>query len=379
LAEQVDCILLVVANSLFMRVLSALLIYWTMMPIPAAAQPGGFAVIGYFAGSLKEVDNVAAGRLTHVIYSFCHLKGNELSVDNATAAAVIRKLVRLKRVNPRLKVLVSLGGWGGCPTCSEVFSTDANRKAFALSVKKLSVLYGTDGIDLDWEYPTIEGYPGHAYNPADKENFTLLVQELRSTLGNKYEISFAAGGFNKYLDESVDWKQVMESVDRVNIMTYDLVNGYSPVTGHHTPLYSTTLQAESTDNAVTRLATMGVPKNKMVIGAAFYGRVWENVPPENNGLYQKGKFKTSIAYRDFPSKFLKDTSFAYHWDEQAMAPFLYNRRQQLFVSYDDVRSMEAKTKYVRDKGLSGIMFWELTNDARKNGLLETINSVRLRK
>ena len=62
-----------------------------------------------------------------------------------------------------------------------------------------------------------------------------------------------------------------------------------------------------------------------------------------------------------------------------MAPFLYNRRQQLFVSYDDVRSMEAKTKYVRDKGLGGIMFWELTNDARKNGLLETINSVRLRK
>src|SRR5690349_22776137 len=70
-------------------------------------------------------------------------------------------------------------------------------------------------------------------------NFTLLIQALRTTLGDKYEISFAAGGFTKFLTQSIEWNAVMPFVDRVNLMTYDLINGYSTVTGHHTPLYST--------------------------------------------------------------------------------------------------------------------------------------------
>src|SRR5690606_10326806 len=134
------------------------------------------------------------------------------------------------------KVILSLGGWGGCPSCSEVFATAKGRKEFSESVLALNRSFKTDGMDLDWEYPTIEGYPGHRFVPEDKDNFTALVQQLRQTLGEKYEISFAAGGLHKFLDESVDWKAVMPLVDKVNIMSYDLINGYSTTTGHHTAL-----------------------------------------------------------------------------------------------------------------------------------------------
>src|SRR5262249_578206 len=158
--------------------------------------------------------------------------------------------------------------------CSEVFSTDKGRSEFSKSVRHLNEQFHTDGIDLDWEYPAIEGYPGHAFKLSDRENFTALIISLRRELGPRQEISFAAGGFKKFLDESVDWPAVMPRVDRVNLMTYDLVNGYSKVTGHHTPLYSSDQQPESTDFAVQYLAKRGVPKNKMVIGAAFYARVW---------------------------------------------------------------------------------------------------------
>lgn len=272
-----------------------------------------------------------------------------------------------------MKVLLSLGGWGGCAPCSDVFSTKEGRKEFATSVKELSEYFGSDGVDLDWEYPTIAGFPNHKYQPSDKEHFTDLMKQLRKTLGNKYEITFAAGGFNHYIDQSVDWKKVMKKVNYVNLMTYDLVNGYASETGHHTPLYSTEQQVESIDNAVQKLIDRKVHRNKIVIGAAFYGRMWEAVPDTNSGLYQQGKFLKSVSYKDFPVKLSTDSGFVYHWDEKANAPYLFNPAQHLFVTYDDKRSIQLKTKYALDQKLGGIMFWQLTEDAYTNGLLDEIN------
>ena len=329
-------------------------------------------VIAYFSGNEAAAGRVQAEKLTHIIYSFCHLKGNRLNVDDARDSATIKALVKLKSKNPELKVLLSLGGWGGCAPCSEVFSTAPNRKAFAASVKELNQYFGTDGIDLDWEYPTIPGHPGHRYAPEDKENFTSLVNELRKTMGKKQEISFAAGGFPKFLEQSVDWKKVMEAVNRVNVMTYDLVGGYDTITGHHTPLYSTGLQKESTDQAVNYLISIGVPANKIVIGAAFYARVWENVENINNGLGQKGKFKSFIAYRTFPQVLSEETGYQLFWDSTAHAPYRYNASKKLFATHDDEKSIAEKTRYVMDKKLEGIMFWELTLDKQEGGLLDVI-------
>lgn len=168
----------------------------------------------------------------------------------------------------------------------------------------------------------------------------------------------------------------MKLADRVNLMTYDLVNGYATITGHHTPLYSTAQQVESTDNAVQKLLQLNVPKEKIVIGAAFYGRVWGGVADTNSGLYQQGKFQTSVAFKNFASQLSTDSGFVYHWDEAAMSPYLYNPKKSLFVTYDDPRSMALKTKYAIDKGLGGIMFWELTSDLYSNGLLDAIDKAK---
>jgi chitinase len=333
-----------------------------------------FAVIAYYAGKNSfELDSFSVEKLTHIIFSFCHLKGSGLRVDNAVDSAMIKQMVSLKRRNPSLKVLLSLGGWGGCETCSDVFSTKEGRKQFAVSVKELSGYFGTDGIDLDWEYPTIEGYPNHKYQTADKENFSELIKQLRKTLKKNYEITFAAGGFDYYIDKSVEWERIMKKVNYVNLMTYDLVNGYASQTGHHTALYSTEQQKESVDNAVEKLLSYKVPANKIVIGAAFYGRVWQAVPDSNYGLYQQGKFLKSVSYKNFATQLSADSGFIYHWDEKACAPYLFNSAQHLFVTYDDKRSIQLKTKYAIEKKLGGIMFWQLASDMYKEGLLDAIH------
>lgn len=334
-----------------------------------------YTVTAYYFGGPEKVDSLALDKLTHIIFSFCHLKGNKLAVDDAQDSLSIRKLVDAKKKHKSLKVLLSLGGWGGCETCSDVFSTAAAREEFAQSVLDLCKTYGTDGIDLDWEYPAVAGYPDHAYKPEDKPNFTELVRALRKTLGNKYEISFAAGGFQEFLDDAVDWKEVMKVVDRVNLMTYDLVNGNSTATGHHTSLYSSPQQHESTDNAVQYLIRLGIPANKLVIGTAFYGRIWENVEPINNGLYQAGKFKRGVNFKDFPKVLSPEKGFTLYWDDVNKAPYAYNADEKLFATFDDKRSMELKTRYMIDHKLNGIMFWEISHDTYTDGLLATIDRV----
>jgi chitinase len=230
----------------------------------------------------------------------------------------------------------------------------------------------TDGIDLDWEYPAIAGPPGHPYGPADRHNFTLLVQALRKAIGNDAEISFAAGGYPEYLRNSVEWPLVMPLVNRVNLMSYDLVNGYSTRTGHHTPLYSTPSQIPSVDNGVHYLDSVGVAPSKIVIGAAFYARVFSGVPAAANGLYQAGKFKTSVNYKDFADTLSAARGFVTYWDNVAKAPYAYSARRQEYASFDNDQSIRLKTQYVRAKHLGGIMFWELTGDKTQNGLLETM-------
>jgi chitinase len=334
-------------------------------------------VIAYFSGNAEQAKKINVGQLTQIIYSFCHLKGNQLTVDSKASERTIETLVTLKKKKPGLKIVLSLGGWGGCETCSPVFSTEQGRNEFATSVRKLSEKYHTDGIDLDWEYPAIEGYPQHAFVPEDREHFTQLIQALRKELGNR-EISFAAGGFKKFLDESIDWAAVMPLVNRVNLMTYDLVNGYSTTTGHHTPLYSATGQPESIDFCVKYLEKLGVPKNKLVIGAAFYARVWENVKDENHGLFQNGKFKQSVDYRNFSNELSEKQGFTYYWDATCQAPYRYNAAKQLFATFDDPKSIQLKTEYVLKEGLQGIMFWELTLDADHHGLLSEIEDTATR-
>lgn len=353
-----------------------LLIIFVLFSLNVIAQKQkNFSVIAYYTGDSKRIDAFEINKLSHIIFSFCHLKEGKLSVDNAKDSTTIKYLVSLKKINPQLKIMLSLGGWSGCEPCSDVFSSAEGRIAFAKSVKTVNEYFKTDGIDLDWEYPTIEGYPGHLYQQQDKQNFTALVKELRKVLGKKNELSFAAGGFQKYLDASVEWKEIMPLVDRVNIMSYDLVNGYSKVTGHHTPLFGTRPAEESTDRAVQFLLKLGIPAEKLVIGAAFYTRVWKDVENTNNGLYQAGEHTSGYDFKSYASDLTTAKGWEYFWDAKAQAPYWYNKGKRMFATGDDLSSVTAKTKYALEKKLGGIMFWELTLDTNRDGMLHAIDKV----
>ena len=133
-------------------------------------------------------------KLTHLIYCFGNLVGDEFRLRGPSDSAAVQKLIGLKKSFPHLKVMLSLGGWGGCATCSDVFSRTEGRKRFAESVRATADYFHVDGLDLDWEYPVVQGFPGHPRSPDDKRNFTLLLEEIRRESADDFLLTFASGG-----------------------------------------------------------------------------------------------------------------------------------------------------------------------------------------
>ncbi len=330
------------------------------------------ALIGYYAGDGADLYGREIGQLTHLIWCFNTLQGDSLAPMSKAQDKVLRKMVGFKREHPELKVMVSLGGWGGCETCSEVFSRAEGRRKVAASILALLKRTWTDGIDLDWEYPAVQGPPGHAFKPEDRHNFTLLVRELRRQIGDRYEISFAAGGTDECLVRGFEWDSIMPVVDRVHIMSYDLVHGYSPRTGHHTSLFPVKGQRMSAARAVHVLDSLKVPRNKVVIGAATYDRIFKDVPPANNGLFQPGTFERAISFSAIDTTITEANGWLWFRDEGAGAAYAYNKAKRRFLTGDDVRSVQAKARYVREQGLGGIMFWQLRDDKQKGGMLDAM-------
>ncbi|WP_223276033.1 glycoside hydrolase family 18 protein [Algoriphagus aquimarinus] len=350
----------------------------------------------YVAERDYKPENIPVEKLTHIIYSFTNVIDGEMKFRNEEAAGPkIEALVKQKERNPDLKVMIACGGWGA-DGFSDMALTEESRAKFIKSASEFITKYKLDGMDMDWEYPGISG-AGTMARPEDTKNFTALMKGLREML-DEFDapkvLTFASAGWKRYYD-FVDMDEVMKYANFTNVMTYDQVSGVSIYTGHHTPLgdvksadiAGTPFQAHldslytngdnldpdprSSEKIVDFLIKEGVDPKQIVIGSAFYGRVWKGVPPVNNGLYQlsSGLHIGWMAYHQIRDKYEQDSNFKRFWDEKAEAPYLYNASDSLFVSYDDTVSVALKTRYTMEKGLGGIMFWELGNDTKEAGSL----------
>lgn len=98
--------------------------------IAAEAPPPPQRIIAYVAGwSMPE--RIPADQLTHINFAFARIDGEgRVAFENPDFAGALKSLVALKRQNPRLKVIVSVGGWEA-DGFSDAALTDSSREAFA--------------------------------------------------------------------------------------------------------------------------------------------------------------------------------------------------------------------------------------------------------
>lgn len=375
--------------------------------------------VGYFngggdvtAGPGGDIDKLDVRQITHLNYSFGLIYNNEKDETNDAlkdpnklhqlwlspkVQADLQKVPELRKQNPALKVLLSVGGWGA-RGFSGAADNKESRATFIRSVQEVMDHYGLDGIDLDWEYPVNGAWGLVDKQPADRDNFTALLKELRQALGDKKLVTIAVGANAESPKSWVDVKAIAPVLNYINLMTYDMAYGtqYFNSNLYDSSAWPTVAAADkySADFVVNNYLAAGLKPEQMNLGIGFYGRVpkravepgidWTKPDAQNNpvtkpyfGEAEKALFSslgyqldkdTYVKYNDIVSKLINDPQkrFTEHWDDQAKVPWLSVKSasgEPLFaLSYENPRSVDLKAQYIKEKGLGGAMFWEYGAD-----------------
>ena len=334
-------------------------------PTERAEKKAGRIALGYctYYGTLTPDPAV----LTHINYAFAELyirDGKYQSFKLQGDEKRFQQIVSVKKKFPELKICLSFSHTVANPDnfqnggFSVMASTDEGRKAFAEDCLAFLKKWGIDGIDIDWEFPGIS-WSGHACDPAhDVDNFTLLMKQLRETLGNGYLLTYAGYVMNVKGEDGnrryIDIGAVDRYVDFVNIMTYDL----DEAPHHHSALSDSRAYVDC-ERAVQAYLNAGVKPEKLVLGIPFYGRhSWSKSP-------------TAITYKTIltldPYKYRRN-----QWDEVATCPYVATMAGEFFCGYDNPRSIAAKGDWIRRQGMRGLMYWEYDQDDAKGTLRRAV-------
>ncbi len=357
-----------------------------------------------------QLADVPADELTHLIYAFADLNAaGEMTLFDSYAATEKRfsaeesvtgeadqwyyppedprseqtiwgnfnQLALLKEANPHLTLSIAVGGWTLSDHFSTVTSTQAGRDTFSDSIVEFLTTYQVfDGIDFDWEYPGGGGEAGNSASPNDGANYALLMADVRaklddlgSELGRTYEISIASpGGLDKIANFNL--AGLAPSVDFFNVMTYDFHGTWEDTTGHQAAFTGDPVGYDI-ETSVDAYLNSGVAPEQIVLGAPLYTRAWSGVADGGDGGYNEassgaapGTYEAgNYDYKDLLSQINAGAGWDLYWDDNAQASYVYNAEQDIFSSFETTTSIALKAEWADAKGLGGMMFWDLSNDA----------------
>lgn len=111
-----------------------------------------------------------------------------------------------------------MGGWSGSVYFSSLASTAASRTAFATKLVSLVDQCVFDGVDIDWEYPGVQGAGTNEVSASDADNYLLLLQTLRALLGDDRVITAAmpadglTGADGSHLTDTSEFAKVLNYI-----------------------------------------------------------------------------------------------------------------------------------------------------------------------
>ncbi|OAA36811.1 chitinase 18-4 [Metarhizium rileyi] len=295
------------------------------------------------------------------------------------------------------KVMVAVGGWGDSQGFEEAIKDIESRKIWCENVRKMLDLTGADGVDIDWEYPG-GNRDDYKLIPNEKreweiEAFVQLLTELRAAIGSDKLLSIAVPGLTRdmmaFTDDTVP--RIVNQVDFINVMTYDLLNRRDTLVKHHSGVSGS---LESIESYMER----GASAQMLNLGLAYFVK-WAMTercdagsplscptqlledPETGADMGRTAAFswhdkipdelEPSFSRASKEGKYYEDGSFGY-WDAE----------ETRWWTFDTPRVIDRKFKdIVKRKRLGGVFAWGLGEDAPEfshlSATLKGLESLRM--
>ncbi|XP_064598526.1 chitotriosidase-1-like [Liolophura sinensis] len=380
-----------VTSSLSRLMISLTLLLYTFLEWIGSAQGENYLAVCYFTNwapmklspeARLPIQDINPHLCTHLIFAFAKVDPENLTLAATDPYDETKNGVKgnyahftdLKRRNPKLKTVLSIGG---AKYSGEGFHTVIENRDSRVTFARNCITYirdrEFDGLDVDWEYP---GDP-----PESKFKFTLLLKDLRREFENEARrsgnerlvLSAALGVAEEHIEESYEVDKIAPYLDFMSLMTYDYHGPWSGLTGLNSPLFSRAdnirfHQQLSQEWSVNRWVEAGAPREKLVLGIAASGRTFTLQDNSTTGVGApaigpgiQGEFTLVpgvLSYYEI-CNFLSDGG-EYQWDDIQKTPFAYKENQ--WVGFDDPKSVQAKTEWMIQQRLGGVMIWSLDLD-----------------
>ena len=332
-------------------------------------------VAGYFyTTNVITKSETLMRNLDIVYYAFANVSSSgSLSIEGVSSFNKLIEEANYLRQNG-IRIVLSIAG--GATNFSNACRTIGFSK-LADNIIELVTKYHLDGVDIDWEFPS---------DDTDMSNMASLCQSLRIKLsaledgnGSPYLVTAAIPSHDSY--KKFNLRLLNECLDYVNMMSYDM--NLAGRTTHLCPLFKARNDGNGKygiDQGIQWFTGAGLDKDKIIIGAAFYGKAYHITGPSLGDrypglgamaeLYHMQYQSGTVTYSYIYSNILSNKKYVRYFDNEAKVPYLYNEEEQLFITYEDEESLIEKVNYAYQEGL-GIMFWEYGYD-EDNILTDTI-------
>jgi len=337
-----------------------------LLPNPfAAAATNSPAPEKVFVGYLFRAPAKINFKLyTHLCHAF--LTADENGNVKTNSAVPSREITGQAHAHG-VKVLLSVGGWGWDKQFAAIVSNPEAEDRYAKAVLALVDAYDYDGIDLDWEYPD---------TPGEIPGFERLARRFRAALDqivkkkDRPMLQTMAAAANP---ETLSWLKtdfILETMDWLNIMTYDMAGEWTDYAGHHAPLFASAKQPgkpRSTELTMKFLLERGLPAQRLAVGIPLYGKGFPVAEPyaSTKGVADRRAVRGGD-YRNL-MQLEKEKGWTRKWDDETKTPWLIAPDQAGVIGYDDETSIALKTQWAMKQGFRGVFFWHIGSDLLPDG------------
>jgi chitinase len=266
-----------------------------------------------------------------------------------------------------VKVLLSLGGWGWDEQFAAIVSQAEAEDRYVNSVLTIVDQYDYDGIDLDWEYPDTK---------EEVIGFDRLCRRFRKeldALGRKqgrHLLQTMAASANPPTLRWLSNKLLLETMDWLNVMTYDYAGDWTSYAGHHAPLFASPKQPgppRSIELTMKYLTERGMPANRLAVGLPLYGKGFAvSEPYASTKKAAKGQVPRGGNYSNI-EKLIREKGWTRHWDDETKNPWAIAPDRSAVIGYDDAESLSLKTAWAMKQGYRGVFFWQISSDLLSDG------------